>query len=212
MTKDAERAERITMLTDFLLAAVAGGLALPLLSGSAGDDRSEAMAWGLTLLFTAAAAGAGGTFHGLRHRLGARPLGRLWRATLLLSAPIGFFLLTAAALGSESPLLRLVVLVLALAKLVALVVLLVRTGKFAWVAYDSGVSLLLVGGLVAWRVAAEGGFPGGGWILGGVVLSLVGAAAQQRGWRRDRYFDHNDIFHLVQAGACYLFFQGAGQG
>lgn len=212
MTTDAVRAERITMLTDFLLAAVAAVLAGSLLSGVAGGRGLEVLAWGFTLLFTAAAALTGGTFHGLRHRLRAEYLAGLWGATLLLSAPVGFFLLAAAAYGATSPLLRAVLLAFGVAKLIAVILVLLRTGEFAWVAYDSGVSLLLVGVVIAWSLAAEGSFPGGGWILSGVVLSLAGGAAQQRGWRRGRYFDHNDVFHLVQAAACVLFFQGAGQG
>ena len=199
MTRDPVRAEQITMLTDLLLGAVAAGLALPLLARSAGEGGFQTTAWGLTLLFTGLAALAGGAFHGLRHRLPGPAIARLWRATLLLSAPVGFFLLLAAAHSTSGPLLRVVLLAFAAAKLAALVVVLLRTDEFGWVAYDSGVSLLFLAAVIAGRVVAEGSLPGGGWILVGIVLSLAGAAAQQRGWRRDRYFDHNDVFHLVQA-------------
>lgn len=212
MTRDVLRAERITMLTDFLLAGVAVGLALPLLLGAVGGGSPQARAWGSTFLFTALAALAGGVFHGFRHRLAGRPLAALWRATLLLSAPVGFFLLVAAAYGIAAPLPRAGLLVFAVGKLVAVLVALLRSARFAWVAYDSGVSLIVLGLAVGGRVVAEGGSPGSGWILAGVVLSLAGAWVQQRGWRRDRHFDHNDVFHLVQAVACLLFFRGAGQG
>jgi hypothetical protein len=213
MTRDPLRAERITMLTDFLLAVVAGILALLLLAGGVAGGRSAlGLIWALTFFSTSAAAVAGGIFHGSRYRTGPDRSARLWRITLLLSAPIGFFLLAAAGLGSASPYLTVLVLAFAAAKLLVVVVFLIRKASFAIIAYDSGLSLLVLGLVVAWGVSGGGGFAGGGWILGGVVLSLVGAAAQRRGWRSDRYFDHNDVFHLAQAAACCLFFIGAGRG
>lgn len=213
--RDEARAERITMLTDCLLAAVAGGAAVALLAGAAGAPpahRLVPLAWALVFLFTAAGAVAGAAFHGLRHRRSTVATDRLWRVTLYLSAPVGFFLMAAAALGVPSPRLRAVLLWAALAKLSTVGLMLVRTPSFAVVAWDSGLSLLVLGVAAGWGLASGGRFSGGVWVLAGVALSLAGAVVQQRGWRRDRHFDHNDLFHLAQAAACILFYQGVGRG
>lgn len=200
------------MATDFVLALIAGALAVPLLSGGQGDGRLHAVAWGGAFVFTAAAAVVGGIFHGTRYRLPAAAVVRLWRLTLVLSAPVGFCIVAAAAgLAGPGPA-REILLLLGAAKLVVVLTLLIRTSSFAVVAVDSGVSLLLLGVIVGWTVATGPGRPGGWWILAGVLLSLAGAVAQQRGFRAGRAFDHNDVFHLVQAVACFLFFQGAVQG
>lgn len=212
MVRDEERAERITMLTDALLAVVAAGVAIPVLAGFRAGGGAPALAWGFVFLFTAAAAVAGGAFHGLRHRLGPRTSDRLWRATLFLSALVGFCLMSAAALTLPSPEVRTILLWTALTKLFAVLLMLRRSPAFSVVAVDSGLSLLVLGVVAGWGLVGGVRYSGGGWVLAGVVLSLIGAAVQQRRWRHDRYFDHNDVFHLFQAAACLLFFQGAAQG
>lgn len=212
MVRDEERAERITMLTDALLALVATGVAIPLLVEVRRGGGALVLAWGLVFLLTAAAAAAGGAFHGLRHRLRAPTADRLWRGTLFLTALVGFCLMAAAALTLPSSRVQTALLWLALAKLFTVLLMLRQKPAFSVVAVDSGLSLLVLGVAAAWGIARGGSYPGGGWVLAGVVLSLVGAAVQQRRWRHDRYFDHNDLFHLSQAAACLLFYQGVGQG
>ncbi len=46
------------------------------------------------------------------------------------------------------------------------------------------------------------------YILGGVFVSLVGAFVQQRRVALHRHFNHNDLYHVIQIGACYLFYRG----
>jgi hypothetical protein len=47
------------------------------------------------------------------------------------------------------------------------------------------------------------------WLLGGMWMTLAGFVVQQSGVRLHMHFNHNDIFHIVQIGALYLFFRGA---
>src|SRR5690606_19334311 len=130
MRHEAERSERITMATDFVLALIAGVLAVPLLSGGQGDGQLHAVAWGGAFVFTAAAAVVGGIFHGTRYRLPATAAARLWRLTLVLSAPVGFCIVAAAAgLAGPGPV-RGVLLLLGAAKLLVVLTLLIRTSSF----------------------------------------------------------------------------------
>ena len=47
------------------------------------------------------------------------------------------------------------------------------------------------------------------WLIRGLLLTLAGFMVQQTGFRFGLHFNHNDIFHVMQMGALYLFFKGA---
>ena len=47
------------------------------------------------------------------------------------------------------------------------------------------------------------------WLRAGLLLTLAGIAVQQTGFRSHLDFNHNDIYHIMQTGAFYLFFRGA---
>lgn len=47
------------------------------------------------------------------------------------------------------------------------------------------------------------------WLMGGFLLSLAGFAIQQSGVQLHRHFNHNDLYHVIQTGALYLFYRGA---
>ena len=49
----------------------------------------------------------------------------------------------------------------------------------------------------------------GKWIVAAVALGLAGLGIQISGYRMHQPFNHNDIFHVIQIGAMYLFFRGA---
>ena len=50
----------------------------------------------------------------------------------------------------------------------------------------------------------------GGWLLlAGVVLSLVAAGIQQSGVAIHQYFNHNDLYHVVQAVAVWFLYLAA---
>lgn len=198
----------MTALTDLLLAIVAGLLGAPLLAvGGLG-----ASVWGLVLLTTAVAALAGAAFHATRYRVRTEISDRLWRWTQTLSLAVSAALMVAAALLLPSGTLRIGLMVLAVMK--ALVAFLVsrRRAGFAVVAIDSGVSLLVLAACATWGLVVGWVGVGGWWIVGGVFVSLLGAAVQLRGLRADRTFDHNDLFHLAQTVAVVPFFLAARSG
>lgn len=197
------------MVTDLLLSLVAGVLAVRMFTGSGEGSNGWLAAWGLTFGFTSAAALVGGLFHGLRHRIGNRMSNRLWRTTVILSAVVGFCLMLVAAHTEVGLLARNLLLMVGMVKLVLVLVMASRSWRFAVVAVDSGLSLLVLGGVAGWALYARAMGPTGWWIVAGVALSMVGAVVQQTRVWADRPFDHNDLFHLVQIASSLLFFQGA---
>ena len=53
------------------------------------------------------------------------------------------------------------------------------------------------------------GDPASPWIIAGIAVSIVGAVVQAGGFSPSPSFNNNDLFHVIQAGAMYLFFRGA---
>lgn len=47
------------------------------------------------------------------------------------------------------------------------------------------------------------------WIIAGVLGSLVAAGVQGIGFKGAKYFNQNDLYHLVQMVALYFFYRGA---
>jgi hypothetical protein len=47
------------------------------------------------------------------------------------------------------------------------------------------------------------------WLIRGVTVTAVGFLIQQAPIRRNLDFNHNDLYHLIQIVALYLFFKGA---
>ena len=44
------------------------------------------------------------------------------------------------------------------------------------------------------------------WMLAGIGLSVGAAIVQQSGWPRLPFFNHNDLYHLIQAIGLFAFF------
>jgi hypothetical protein len=57
--------------------------------------------------------------------------------------------------------------------------------------------------------AAEVHRENGKWIVAGVTLGVLGLGIQVTGFRAHQFFNHNDIFHVIQIVAMGLFFVGA---
>jgi len=49
----------------------------------------------------------------------------------------------------------------------------------------------------------------GKWVVAGVVLGVAGLGFQATGFRAHQFLNHNDIFHIIQIVAMWLFFTGA---
>ena len=84
------------------------------------------------------------------------------------------------------------------------------TLRIIWgaVVYVLGLSSgCMVGGIHAAYIQREDGTVK--WITGGVVVTIIGLIVQRTGFRSHMDFNHNDIFHVIQIAAFYLFFRGA---
>lgn len=178
--------EPMTLATDYALGAVAAVLGLRLRPVSSG--------WALALLAVAAAAFLGGTWHGLiQSEL-------LWKATLLAAGVASCAMVVGSArLTAQGTLLQ-ALLILAAVTLALYSVWVLLNDDFLGVIADSGLSLALVGALHLWRRD--------GWMIVGVATSVAAALVQATGVGLHAHFNHNDLYHVMQALALFFFYRG----
>jgi len=211
-------AEPMTVLTDVLLGLVALTLGVRLWRAARSQDRRGGSPgadpmwdhplplWAAGFLASAAAALLGaaahgaGDFHVTLHDL-------TWPASLVAVAAAGGLLTAAIVVATlPQPWQRPVLGLLAL-KATAVTLLVLRQPEFRTVALDYGASLVFVLGLVV--VSGRGGArPEGRWIVAGVLAAFGAVAVQRAGPDLHPYFNHNDLYHLIQAGAFYLLYRG----
>lgn len=196
--------EPATLLTDLLLGALAGWLAWRLHRRPAtGHPAARWWVWSLTL--TGASALVGGAYHGFGPNFSSEVQTGWWVLTLLLicliSAAMSVSLLHEMIAPSAQRPWRTVIAF----KFVAFAGAAARHPEFVVVIIDYGLTLLL------WAVvAALAGRTWRGWMLTGVGFSLIAAAVQQLHWGISARFNHNDVYHVIQAGALLAFYR-AGQ-
>ena len=213
--------EPMTLLTDYLL----GGLSFrfasrlvrsPEVAGAAGVNHASGTScvavrlWGFALAGVAAAAFAGGTYHGFARELGALTAGILWKLTTISMGVASFFLLASTFTASFRPPVRTWLVAAAVVKLAVYVVWMLGHDDFAYVIYEYGSTLMVVFALSA--AGCVQGSRGHRWrIIGGIAVSIAAALLQQSGVRVHRHFNHNDLMHVVQMAGVWLLYQGGAR-
>ena len=199
--------EPMTVLTNVVLGTFAFVLAarLALQSAAEGVTASSALAGGL--LATAISAILGAIAHGLDPRVDAAARGRMWRAALFATGFVGAATVVAVAFFAARGSTRTAILVFAALKLVVFTIKVARQPEFRVAAADYGGALaILLGGaayaMLRWHMA------GAAWLIAGVAVSLIAGLVQARPLALHRHFNHNDLFHLIQMVALYMFYRG----
>jgi hypothetical protein len=201
--------EPAVTLTDFALTLECGVLAV-LIARTHPAPGARRLAWRIVLLFLSVglAALCGGLVHGfLPDETSAANRG-LWAVTL---AAIGLSALALWALGAQlllepRPARRLEGLALiAWLGYAALVAAGARDFRVAVLGYLPAVAFAIVSTLAGRRWPAAGRRR----VLGGLILTLVAAGIQQgRLGLHPIWFDHNALYHAVQALALLMLFLG----
>ena len=77
--------------------------------------------------------------------------------------------------------------------------------EFRFVVYDYAsamIAILLLQIYVGISRRANGAV----WIVGGVLIGLAGGVIQMKKFYLHEYFNHNDLFHVMQVAAFYCFY------
>lgn len=193
----------MTVLTDYGLAAAAGALGATLWR-RAEDQRSRRL-WAASFLAVAGAAVAGGTWHGLAPRMDEAAATALWRLTYGLVGLGNFLILAGAVVAAARVPARHWLIGAAALRFAVSFAFLVLHPDFRYVVYDYAGTLLGLLVLAAWL--ARRGRPGAPAIVAGVAVSLAGALVQRSGLALSPAFNHNDLFHVIQAAGLYLYYR-----
>ena len=92
-------------------------------------------------------------------------------------------------------------------KLLVYLVSVARRPQFRLAAADHVATLAVLLAAALFTVARWHA-PGMGWLVAGVGVSLIGVLVQGRHVAIHRHFNHNDLYHVIQMVALYLFFRG----
>lgn len=174
---------------------------------AAANGSASASFFGLAMLATAVAAAFGAAAHGIDPRTDREQRERCWRASLYTLGFAGAATTASAAFFTARGSVRTAILAAAAVKLLAYLIGVTRRPEFRVAAADYGgaLAVLLAAALYAmaqWHAA------GMRWLVAGVGVSLVAALVQARRIVFHRHFNHNDLFHVIQMLALYLFFRG----
>jgi hypothetical protein len=197
--------EPVTVLTDYLLGAVAVWLAARLAASSSRTGSRPQALWAGAFAVGALAAFAGGTFHGTRASLGPVAGALLWQCALLGGALAGTLLVAGAAIHALRGGALRVALVLLGAKGALELVDISRSGlaEDAVRAGASSIALLLA--LALLRAREDRAMLG--WILLALALGAAGLAVQAGGLSPHPHFSHNDLFHVLMTAALWPFYR-----
>jgi hypothetical protein len=191
--------EPATLATDMLLALLGGWLAWRLRKRVT-SNNSAAIWWCRALLAMAASALVGGLYHGFAPNFHAAVDGVWWRLVLSLICVMGLTMEVSLIheIAPAWPGWMRVVVVKFLLSVAAVIV----WPDFRVAMADYGLAMLawVAAALIlrrGWRI----------WMLSGVGLSAVAGWVQQSGWGLTPGFNHNDVFHVIQALALLGFYR-----
>jgi hypothetical protein len=195
--------EVVTMVTDYLLAATAFAAAMWLWNSAAGVPGRW---WAVAFVATGVAAVLGGTSHGYAPVIDKQTHGLVWRLTYVTVGIANFCILCGAALAAVPRRFFRAAVAVLLARMLAVATALIVVAQFRFVLYDYAITLVGLLALAAARGAQRQ--PGARWIVAGVAASTIGAVVQLARIGQGRVFNHNDLFHVVQAIGIALYARG----
>jgi len=199
--------EPVTMLTDYALGLLTLLWATRLFERNDGDRPLSRTLWALGFIATSAASFLGGSFHGFRSYLTESAATVLWKTTLYSIGIASWVILSAIVVACAESRWRRSFLIVAAAKFLLFALWMTGHSEFRYVIYDYVLSMvaILVVQSYTWfsrqsRTSA--------WIISGILVGFLAAAMQNSRYSIHAYFNHNDLFHVVQMVGFYLLYRG----
>jgi hypothetical protein len=197
--------EPMTMITDYALGAVSAGLGWRLYQ-DAREERAR-KCWGLAFGALAVSALLGGTHHGFAAVLSQATYAISWKVTVFAIGVFGFGMVAGSVLATTVGAVRAGLLAIAGAQLVVYAAWMLAHDAYGYVVLDTAIAmatLLLVHGWSAVFRRDNASC----WALAGIAISALAAAVQYHQVTLHKYFNHNDLYHVIQIAAMALFFKG----
>lgn len=195
------------MLTDYLLGVVSLFFAWQLVRVYRENSQKAVLYWSWAMATFGISFIAGGSQHGFAAFLGA--YSSVWRVALATTAAAMLLVLVSTAFSTLKSTPRAAfVWAGAIGFVTYLVFLNSISDLFIYLLYYSFPALLVVLVFSAWRWRKHGDAYGK-WIAFAVLVTLAGSVVQMTGIRLHSYFNHNDLFHVIQLAGMALFYRGA---
>lgn len=197
--------EMTTMLTDYILGILAFAFGYILLRKSRGDHVISRLLWAYAFFFISLSTVVGGTYHGFRWQdnLG----GLLWKISSISMCFTSLFMAASIVWANCVGKTRRAWVVIVGIKFLLFVGLVFVSDEFLLVIADYGLVMLAIF-VVALVQTFRKTRPDAPWFVAGVVVSFIAAGVQVSGVSLYEYFNYNDLFHLIQMPALYLFLRG----
>ena len=198
--------EPMTVFTDLVLGFLSARWGIALLRQGSSQRQYSQLLWGIGFIAAAVAAVLGGASHAVGDQSPALRR-RLWKGTILATGVTSASMFASTVFACTSQPLKGRLFVGILAKLLAYCAWMAAHDRFLYVIIDYASAMA---GIVAFHgpEARRSGAPNSRFILGGVLVSFGAALVQIRKVKLHRHFNHNDLYHFIQIGACYLFYRG----
>lgn len=196
------------MLTDYGLAVFCALYARRLWRAGAVNGQLSMGNWALGMACLAAASLAGGTFHGFSTGLPPSMSQSLWKATVYAVGLATFFWFAGTLRASVAAPIRQWLMIVPWLQLAVFSWWMASHDEYLFVIYDYGLMIVAILTLqtYGWYNNRVQSAP---WLVAGVCVSIVAAAVQACGLSLHSQFNHNDLYHVIQMGGMYLFYQGA---
>lgn len=199
--------EPMTMFTDYLLGVLTFYFAIKLIREGIMANQKSIVLWGASFVATGIAAFIGGTSHGFALYLSDSTKVIIWASTLYVTGFISMFFLSAAIFAIIKNPLRNWLIAFILLKFISFLFLIYMHAEFKYVIYDYIPAM--VGVLI---LQTYGKYSRGDrsaiWIISGILVSFGAAGIQQSGFTLHENFNNNDLYHVIQMGAVFLFYKG----
>lgn len=196
--------EPTTLLTDYLLAALTAGFASMLWRAAGKSEQVSQRQWAGAFAAAALAAALGGSWHGFQSSLPPLLNDLLWRLTTTSIGLAGLLFLLGGLYASLEGVWRIRLTRLAIVKFLLSLVIVNLTDAYVAVIADYAPNLLVLLGLGLWRIRVAAFAP---WCIAGIVVALIAAAVQITQLSLHTQFNHNDLYHLVQAVSFWLLYR-----
>lgn len=200
--------EPTTMVTDYILGAVSLILGQRLMIFGLRERQRSVLLWGMAFFATATAAIFGGTYHGFLNHLSQSTEYWLWKITMVSTGVMSLCMVSGSLTATVRSPYRAWLIAGLLLKFVLFLIFTSMDDDFRVVVFDYIPAMLAVFILHLLEVSKSGS-QRNFWIAGGVAVSFLAAWLQQSGVTLHRHFNHNDLYHMAQTIAMFVFFNGA---
>ena len=200
--------EPMTLVTDYIIAVMGIYYWKQLFDVKSHQKNLAKNFWAMCFLILGFAAFLGGTYHGFSFYLTSAINNVIWQITVYSTGVISFLFVIGTATGFFNSRTARIWAWIAGVKLIVYLAWMIFHSDFLYVVIDYLPSMIavLLFSVVAFAKEKNISAP---WLAGGVIWSLIGAGVQVEKLAPHRFFNHNDLYHVIQMGALYLFYRGA---